>query len=135
MNAAAKHELVLILDFGGQYTQLIARRVRELHVFSEIIPFDTPLETLTRRNPKAIILSGGPASVYAASAPVCDTSVLKAGIPVLGICTEPSDGYAAWRVRGTRSGGRVRQDDRPARWDCFSVRRPSDRDFLLDESH
>lgn len=86
MNAAAKHELVLILDFGGQYTQLIARRVRELHVFSEIIPFDTPLETLTRRNPKAIILSGGPASVYAASAPVCDTSVLKAGIPVLGIC-------------------------------------------------
>src|SRR5450756_1516329 len=86
MNSTAKHELVLILDFGGQYTQLIARRVRELHVFSEIIPFDTPLDRLTARNPKAIILSGGPASVYAASAPVCDTAVFEVGVPVLGIC-------------------------------------------------
>ena len=86
MNSMAKHELVLILDFGGQYTQLIARRVREFHVFCEIIPFDTPLETLTARNPKAIILSGGPASVYAASAPVCDTAVFEVGVPVLGIC-------------------------------------------------
>ena len=86
MISTAKHELVLILDFGGQYTQLIARRVRELHVFCEIIPFDTPLETLAARSPRAIILSGGPASVYAASAPVCDTAVLEAGIPLLGIC-------------------------------------------------
>ncbi|MFZ2412608.1 MAG: glutamine-hydrolyzing GMP synthase, partial [Candidatus Cryosericum sp.] len=86
MNATTKHELVLILDFGGQYTQLIARRVRELHVFCEIIPFDTPFETLSGRDPKAIILSGGPASVYATSAPVCDRAVLEAGIPVLGIC-------------------------------------------------
>src|SRR5664280_2923717 len=86
MNSMAKHELVLILDFGGQYTQLIARRVREFHVFCEIIPFDTPLETLTARNPKAIILSGGPASVYVASAPVCDTAVFEVGVPVLGIC-------------------------------------------------
>ena len=60
MNSTTRHELLLILDFGGQYTQLIARRVRELHVFCEIMPFDTPLEKLTARNPKAIILSGGP---------------------------------------------------------------------------
>jgi GMP synthase (glutamine-hydrolysing) len=86
MNSAPKHELVLILDFGGQYTQLIARRVRELHIFCEIIPFDTPLATLTARNPKAIILSGGPASVYAASAPVCNTAIFEVGVPVLGIC-------------------------------------------------
>jgi GMP synthase (glutamine-hydrolysing) len=86
MNSTPKHELVLILDFGGQYTQLIARRVRELHIFCEIIPFDTPLATLTARNPKAIILSGGPASVYAASAPVCNRAIFELGVPVLGIC-------------------------------------------------
>lgn len=86
MNSAAKHELVLILDFGGQYTQLIARRVRELHVFCEIIPFDISLEKLTGKNPKAIILSGGPASVYATSAPVCDNAVFEVGVPTLGIC-------------------------------------------------
>lgn len=86
MNSTAKHELVLILDFGGQYTQLIARRVRELHVFCEIVPFDTPPASLMERNPKAIILSGGPASVYAASAPVCDTAVFQTGVPILGIC-------------------------------------------------
>lgn len=86
MTSTTKHELAFVLDFGGQYTQLIARRVRELHVFCEIVPFDMPLETLTAKNPKAIILSGGPASVYAPSAPVCDKAVLEAGIPVLGIC-------------------------------------------------
>ena len=136
MNAAAKHELVLILDFGGQYTQLIARRVRELHVFSEIIPFDTPLETLTARNPKAIILSGGPASVYAASAPVCDTSVLEAGIPVLGIC------YGA-QLMAMLLGGSV--EHAPAgEYGKTTVQLDGtaslfgglpDRDLLLDESH
>ncbi|MCE5192764.1 glutamine-hydrolyzing GMP synthase [bacterium] len=82
----AEYESVLILDFGGQYTQLIARRVRELHVFCEIAPFNTPIETVAAKNPKAIILSGGPASVYAPFAPVCEKAVLQAGIPVLGIC-------------------------------------------------
>lgn len=86
MTPVTGHDLVLILDFGGQYTQLIARRVRELHVFCEIVPFDTPLQTLTARNPKAMILSGGPSSVYAASAPVCSKTIFEAGIPVLGIC-------------------------------------------------
>jgi GMP synthase (glutamine-hydrolysing) len=86
MTPVTGHDLVLVLDFGGQYTQLIARRVRELHVFCEIVPCDTPLETLTARNPKAIILSGGPSSVYAPSAPACNKAIFDAGIPILGIC-------------------------------------------------
>ncbi len=82
----ALYETVLILDFGGQYTQLIARRVRELGVYSEIIPYDTPIETIRARSPKALILSGGPRSVYEEGAPACDPRLLDAGIPVLGIC-------------------------------------------------
>ncbi|MGB9665882.1 MAG: glutamine-hydrolyzing GMP synthase [Candidatus Cryosericum sp.] len=100
MKTSEGHESVLILDFGGQYTQLIARRVREQHVFCEIVPFDTPIEQLTARSPKAIILSGGPASVYAPRAPVCDEAVLRAGIPVLGIC------YGA-QLMATMLGGSV----------------------------
>lgn len=81
-----EHELVLVLDFGGQYNQLIARRVRELNVFSEMIPFYTPLEEIKARNPKGIILSGGPASVYANNAPKVDPALFQLGIPILGIC-------------------------------------------------
>ncbi len=86
MNATARHELVAILDFGGQYTQLIARRIRELHVYCEIMPFDTSTARLAGRKPKAIVLSGGPSSVYIPSAPICDAAILKMGVPVLGIC-------------------------------------------------
>ena len=77
---------VLILDFGSQYTQLIARRVRELHVFSEIVPFRIDLDEIRRRKPGALILSGGPSSVYGPGAPRIDPGVLELGIPVLGIC-------------------------------------------------
>ena len=77
---------ILILDFGSQYTQLIARRVRECRVYSEIHPYDTPLEKVRSLSPKGIILSGGPASVYEKEAPLCDPSILRMGIPVLGIC-------------------------------------------------
>lgn len=83
---AVLRDLVLVLDFGGQYTQLIARRVREQHVFCEVISFDTPADAIEARHPKALILSGGPASVYADHAPVCDASIFKLGTPVLGIC-------------------------------------------------
>ena len=79
-------ELVLILDFGAQYTQLIARRVRECHVYCEIIPFDTPVTEITARAPKAIILSGGPSSVYDDGAPRCDQAIYDRGVPILGIC-------------------------------------------------
>ena len=83
---SSDHELVIILDFGGQYTQLIARRVRELGVYSEIIPFNTTAEAIRSRNPKAIILSGGPSSVYEENAPHPDPAVIQMGVPVLGIC-------------------------------------------------
>ncbi len=83
--AAATQE-VLVLDFGGQYSQLIARRVRECGVFSELLPHGTPLEQIRRRAPLGLILSGGPASVYADDAPSLRLELLELGIPVLGIC-------------------------------------------------
>ena len=79
-------EQILILDFGGQYTQLIARRVRECHVYSEVIPWNTPLSEILSRRPKGIILSGGPSSVHDEGAPRIDPAVYEAGIPILGIC-------------------------------------------------
>ena len=77
---------ILILDFGSQYTQLIARRVRECGVYSEIHPYNTPPEKIRSLSPRGIILSGGPASVYEKKAPLCDPSILRMGIPILGIC-------------------------------------------------
>jgi GMP synthase (glutamine-hydrolysing) len=79
-------EEVVVLDFGGQYSQLIARRVRECGVFSELLPHHVGLEEVRRRRPKGVILSGGPASVYADDAPALDPELLELGIPVLGIC-------------------------------------------------
>ncbi|HVJ49380.1 glutamine-hydrolyzing GMP synthase [Desulfitobacterium sp.] len=79
-------ELVLVLDFGGQYNQLIARRVREAHVYSEMISYKTPIEEIRARNPKGIIFSGGPASVNQEGAPKVDPSIYDLGIPILGIC-------------------------------------------------
>jgi GMP synthase (glutamine-hydrolysing) len=78
--------MILVLDFGGQYTQLIARRVREQHVYCEIHPFNTPVAAIRALAPEGIILSGGPASVYAEGAPLPERAVLDLGVPVLGIC-------------------------------------------------
>ncbi|MFL5896286.1 MAG: glutamine-hydrolyzing GMP synthase [Thermoleophilaceae bacterium] len=77
---------VLVLDFGGQYSQLIARRVRECGVFSELLPHSVPVDEIRRRQPRGLILSGGPASVYADGAPALRPELLELGIPVLGIC-------------------------------------------------
>jgi GMP synthase (glutamine-hydrolysing) len=77
---------VIVLDFGSQYTQLIARKVRELGVFSEIFPFSVPLSRIKRENPAALILSGGPQSVYGEGAPLASRKIFEMGIPVLGIC-------------------------------------------------
>ena len=73
----------MVLDFGGQYSQLIARRVRECGVFSELLPHHVGLEEVRRRRPKGVILSGGPASVYEDGAPALDPELLELGIPVL----------------------------------------------------
>ncbi len=79
-------EEIVVLDYGGQYSQLIARRVRDCGVFSELLPHHVPLEEVARRKPRGIILSGGPASVYAEGAPKLDRGLLELGVPVLGIC-------------------------------------------------
>jgi GMP synthase (glutamine-hydrolysing) len=83
---APAHEEVLVLDFGGQYSQLIARRIRECGVFAELLPYDTDPERIRARNPKALVLSGGPASVYEQGAPEFPTELIDLGAPVLGIC-------------------------------------------------
>ena len=82
----AVHQTIVVLDFGSQYTQLIARRLRELSVYSEILPFNTPVEALRARQPVGVILSGGPSSVSDPGAPRCDTRLFELGTPVLGIC-------------------------------------------------
>jgi GMP synthase (glutamine-hydrolysing) len=84
--APASTEEVLVLDFGGQYSQLIARRIRECGVFSELLPHDTPIGSIRERSPRGLVLSGGPASVYAEEAPALRKELLELGIPVLGIC-------------------------------------------------
>jgi len=79
-------ETILVLDFGSQYTQLIGRRIREANVYSEIVPFNTPLDVIRGHQPRGIILSGGPESVYESGAPACDPRLFDLGIPVLGVC-------------------------------------------------
>ncbi len=81
-----KHDRILILDFGSQYTQLIARRIREERVYSEIHPPTLSLDWIREWSPKGIILSGGPASVYDEGIPTMDPEILHLGVPVLGIC-------------------------------------------------
>ena len=83
---ATAHEEVLVLDFGGQYSQLIARRIRECGVYAELLPHDLDIERIRERAPAALVLSGGPASVYSPGAPRLRTELLELGIPVLGIC-------------------------------------------------
>src|SRR6201996_5067425 len=79
-------EEVLVLDFGGQYSQLIARRIRECGVFAELLPASADIEKIRARAPKALVLSGGPASVYEPGAPAFPTQLLDLDIPLLGIC-------------------------------------------------
>ncbi|GHV05669.1 GMP synthase [glutamine-hydrolyzing] [Campylobacterota bacterium] len=81
-----KQTPILVLDFGSQYTQLIARRLRETHIYCEIVPFSEPIDAIKARSPQGIVLSGGPASVYADDAYMIDQKILEMGIPVLGIC-------------------------------------------------
>jgi GMP synthase (glutamine-hydrolysing) len=80
------HDKIIVLDFGSQYTQLIARRIRELGVYSEIKPFNTSLDDIKEASPKAIIFSGGPASVWDEGSPTLDLSIFKLDVPILGIC-------------------------------------------------
>ena len=98
------HGGVLVVDFGAQYAQLIARRVREAHVYSEIVPHDISAASVRRRRPAGLILSGGPESVHAPGAPRLDPRILTLGVPVLGIC------YGA-QLLAHELGGRVHRSD------------------------
>jgi len=104
--AGAPREEVLVLDFGGQYSQLIARRIRECGVFAELLPHDVPLEAIAERRPAALVLSGGPASVYSDGAPELRTELLDLGSPVLGICygMQAMVRTLGGRVEGAESG-------------------------------
>src|SRR5208283_489038 len=86
MSSTPDTERILIFDFGSQYGQLIARRVREHNVFCQIVRPDLPAQRIKELNPSGIILSGGPASVYGENAPTCDPKIFELGIPILGIC-------------------------------------------------
>ncbi|GAA5346978.1 glutamine-hydrolyzing GMP synthase [Planifilum fimeticola] len=99
-------ERVVVLDFGGQYNQLIARRIRELGVYSELIPYHVTAEELARMKPKGIVFSGGPASVYAEDAPACDPAIYELGIPILGICYGMQLISARFGARVDRAGKR-----------------------------
>lgn len=101
-----KNELILILDFGGQYNQLIARRVRECNVYSEVVPFDISIEKIKEKSPKGIIFTGGPASVYGKESPKCAEGIFDLGIPVLGIC------YGMQLMTHTLNGNVARADKR-----------------------
>src|SRR5215207_4619004 len=82
----SEHDLVLVVDFGAQYAQLIARRVREANVYSELVPHTMPVAEMLARKPAAFILSGGPSSVYEEGAPQVDPALFDTGVPVFGIC-------------------------------------------------
>lgn len=84
--AVTNHEVVLVMDYGGQYAQLISRRIRECGVYCEIVPFNTSLDKIRAMAPKGIVFSGGPCSVYAENGPRCDKGLFEMGIPILGIC-------------------------------------------------
>src|SRR5215813_15508601 len=104
---APAHDKILIVDFGSQVTQLIARRVREEKVYCEIVPFQRAEEAFRAMKPKAVILSGGPASVHEPGAPLAPMSIYKAGVPVLGICY--GEQAMAHQLGGIVEGGHHRE--------------------------
>ena len=108
-------EKIIVIDFGGQYNQLVARRVRECQVYCEIYSYRTPIDQIKAMNPKGIILTGGPNSCYEEGAPTYTKELFELGIPVLGLC------YGAQLMRAGRQGGkgtgsRIWQDRNLYRW-------------------
>ncbi len=106
-----KRETVIVLDFGGQYNQLIARRVRECSVYCEIYSYKTDIEKIKEMNPKGIIFTGGPNSAYRPDSPTYSKEIFELGIPILGICYGcPAHDAPAGRNCRESSGARIRKD-------------------------
>jgi GMP synthase (glutamine-hydrolysing) len=103
--SGAEREAIIVIDFGSQYSQLIARRIREMHVYCELVSFDTPWEKIAPLNPKGFILSGGPASVYEINAPVPPAYIYEKKLPVLGICY-------GMQILAQQLGGRISQGEK-----------------------
>ncbi|WP_150271933.1 glutamine-hydrolyzing GMP synthase [Paenibacillus tepidiphilus] len=99
------NEIVVVLDFGGQYNQLIARRIRDLGVYSELLPYNTPVERIKELQPKGIVFSGGPSSVYAENAPHVDPAIYDLGLPIFGICY-------GMQLMAHQQGGKVERADK-----------------------
>jgi GMP synthase (glutamine-hydrolysing) len=118
---------ILIIDFGSQYSELIARRIRELSVYSELISYRTTAEQIKKINPKGIILSGGPSSVYDKGAPVCDPQIFNIGIPILGVCY-------GMQLMAKTLGGKVVQADKKEYGKAVLEIDPKDKLFLDLES-
>ena len=115
------HKKILILDFGSQYSQLIARRVREAHVYCELHPWDMTAEAIREFNPAGIILSGGPNSVYEEETPKAPQIVFELGVPVLGICYGMQT--MAAQLGGAVESGKVREFGRMDTRNCLQVYR------------
>ena len=105
-------EKVIVLDFGGQYNQLIARRVRECNVYCEVYPYDLSLDKIKEMNPKGIIFTGGPNSVYGEGAVLCDRDIFSLGIPIMGIC------YGAQAMAHLLGGKVTRSEERRVGKEC-----------------
>ena len=111
-----KHETVLVLDFGGQYNELIARRVRDLGVYCEVHPYKKALEKIEELSPIGIIFTGGPNSVYEEGAPKVDPAVFQQGLPILGLCYAADDEPGAGRRGEKRPDPGIRQNAGPLRY-------------------
>ena len=99
------NEMIVVLDFGGQYNQLIARRIRDLGVYSELLPYNTSAERIRELQPKGIVFSGGPASVYEENSPIVDPAIYELGLPIFGICY-------GMQLMSHQLGGKVQRADK-----------------------
>ena len=139
-------ELIIVLDFGGQYNQLIARRVRECNVYAEVHPYTIPLDEIKKMNPKGIIFTGGPNSVFLETSPHYTKEIFDLGIPVLGICygaqlmaylldgkvaTAPVSEYGRTETYVDGASENSRHTPRTALWQLWSARK---RAFMLHSS-
>ena len=128
--------MIIVLDFGGQYNQLIARRVRECNVYAEVHPYTLSLDKIREMNPKGIIFTGGPNSVYGEDSPRCSAEIFELGIPIMGICYGSQlMAYLLGGKGGDRTGQRIWKDRGGYGGFFRTFPECGEKDHLLDEPH